>query len=114
MAGIRSSSPAAASTTVSRRGRRTAGNVDVWVMDADGGHLRRLTTSAGIDLGPAWSPDGKRIAFTSDRDGDLEIYVMRSSGAREVDISKNSSAWVPPAWIARDSVAVYTGSPQAS
>jgi Tol biopolymer transport system component len=78
---------------------RAEGNVDVWVMDADGGHLQRLTASPGIDLGPAWSPDGRRIAFTSDRDGDLEIYVMRSSGAREVDISENSSAAdLTPTW----------------
>jgi TolB protein len=40
-----------------------------------------LTTSSGNDTQPDWSPDGQRIAFQSDRDGQLELYVMDADGS---------------------------------
>ena len=43
--------------------------------------LKGLTTGSNKDNFPAWSPTGDRIAFTSDRDGDYEIYSIRSDGA---------------------------------
>ena len=56
------------------------GNWDIYVMNADGSDLTRLTNATGADLAPAWSPDGRSIAFTSNRDGNAEIYVMNASG----------------------------------
>ena len=55
-------------------------NHEIYVMDADGGNKKRLTWAEGSDFGPAWSPDGKRIAFVSERDGGYEIYVMDADG----------------------------------
>jgi Tol biopolymer transport system component len=46
------------------------GNADIWVMPAGGGPARRLTTSKASDGAPAWSPDGRRLAFVSRRDSD--------------------------------------------
>ena len=66
----RSPSPAAA-----------AGNFEIHVMNADGSNVRRLTKHRALDYWPAWSPDGKRIAFTSNRDGNYEIYVMNADGS---------------------------------
>ena len=44
--------------------------------DGEGDHLRRITDNTANDFAPAWSPDGRRIAFTSNRDGDNDIYTM--------------------------------------
>ena len=49
-------------------------------MNADGSGTTRLTNSPGFDENPSWSPDGKRIAFDSMRDGNLEAYVMDADG----------------------------------
>ena len=52
---------------------------DVWIVNADGsGQPRRLTTAEG--QAPAWSPDGKQIAFSSSRDGNYEIWVKSVDG----------------------------------
>ncbi len=50
-------------------------------MNADGGSPRRLTNSPAQDIRPKFSPDGNRIAFTSHRDGNAEIYVMQADGS---------------------------------
>ena len=46
------------------------------MMDADGGNPIRLTHHDAWDGTPSWSPDGRRIAFQSWRDGNWEVYVM--------------------------------------
>ena len=56
---------------------------DIYAIDVDGSQEKRLTNSPGLDIFPAWSPDGERIAFTSGRDGNWEIYVMDSEGANQ-------------------------------
>jgi Tol biopolymer transport system component len=54
---------------------------EIYVMNADGSGRTRLTTNNATDIEPALSPDGTRIAFVSDRDGNYEIYTMRVDGA---------------------------------
>ena len=53
---------------------------DVFIADADGKNLQNLTKSFGYDAECVVSPDGKTILFTSNRDGDLEIYSMDLNG----------------------------------
>jgi hypothetical protein len=57
-----------------------AGNIDIYVMDADGQHLTRLTDAPEADQDPAWSPDGGAIAFTSLRGGTAQIWAMNVDG----------------------------------
>jgi dipeptidyl aminopeptidase/acylaminoacyl peptidase len=67
-------------------------------MNADGTNPVSLTTDSADDTGPAWSPDGTMIAFTTDRDVDREIYLMNADGSNEHNITNDSSLDFEPAW----------------
>ena len=63
---------------------------DVYVISANGGAPRRLTTHPAEDKWPYWSHDGKWLYFTSTRSGREEIWKMPSSGGEAVQITRNS------------------------
>jgi Tol biopolymer transport system component len=54
---------------------------EIFAADADGKNLKRLTDNHGYDAEGAVSPDGRRIVFTSLREGDLDLYVMNADGS---------------------------------
>ena len=60
------------------------GNYEIYVMDDDGGNQRRVTVHRGVDEYPAWSPDGKKIAFVSNRNNvnkdRRQIWVIGADG----------------------------------
>ena len=58
----------------------------------------RLTHHFGFDSSPSWSPDGQRITFTSDRDGNDEIYVMAADGSNPTRLTQNDGFDGMPAW----------------
>jgi tricorn protease len=53
---------------------------DLWIVDRNGGEARRLTSDAGIETSPAFSPDGTLIAFTAEYDGNEDVYVIPAAG----------------------------------
>jgi Tol biopolymer transport system component len=56
-------------------------NTEIFTIDVNGENLNRLTDNSYMDLYPAWSPDGTRIAFLSKRDIDLDVYMMNADGS---------------------------------
>jgi len=71
---------------------------DVWRVSADGSGLRRLTTDGAPEFDPAWSPDGNRIAYRSEADGNSEIYVMNADGTHAENLTKNPGSDYSPSW----------------
>ena len=72
---------------------------NIYAMNADGSGQTRLTYNEGWDGAPSWSPDGRRIAFQSDRDGgDSEIYVMNADGSGVRRLTDNDARDSAPSW----------------
>jgi TolB protein len=74
---------------------------DIFVINADGANLRRVTTHPDIDTTPTWSPSGTQIAFTSNRTGRPQIYIMNADGAGTPqrlnipDAEADRATWAP-------------------
>jgi Tol biopolymer transport system component len=74
------------------------GNAEVYVMRADGSHVRNLTQSLAQDGQPSWSPDGKKIAFVSARAGNEQIYVMNADGSEQRRVTHSNDGDTAPVW----------------
>ena len=81
---------------------------DIFTMNADGSDVRRLTDNLDQDKTPAWSPDGRRIAFTSDRDGNNEIYVMNDDGTGVTRLTNSPAFDWEPSWSPDDQRIAFT------
>jgi len=53
---------------------------DLWRVPREGGDAERLTSGVGIESDPSFSPDGSRIAFTGQYDGNIDVFVVAASG----------------------------------
>jgi Tol biopolymer transport system component len=77
----------------------SASATDIYVMNADGSGTRKLThNNARFYAEPAWSPDGRKIAFRSTRNGNRDIYVMNADGSGKRNLTRNPAKDVRPSW----------------
>jgi tricorn protease len=73
---------------------------DVWTADESGQNIQRLTVNRARDAYPRFSPDGKWIAFSSDRNGNLDVFIIPSGGGAAKQVTTHSAddtvfGWTP-------------------
>ena len=71
---------------------------DVYVVSSGGGKALQITTASSYETQPIWSPDGKTLAFASDRNGNFDIYTVSAEGGVAQRITTNSATEMPRAF----------------
>src|SRR5215469_6643279 len=73
---------------------------DIWTADENGQNIRRITANKARDVYPRFSPDGKWIAFSSDRNGNLDVFIVPATGGTPKQLTFHSAddgvlGWTP-------------------
>ena len=73
---------------------------DIWTADENGQNIQRLTVNKARDAYPRFSPDGKWIAFSSDRNGNLDVFIIPAGGGTAKQLTSHSAddtvlGWTP-------------------
>ena len=68
---------------------------DIYKVKAAGGEAVRLTSQDSYESNPVWSPDGKQIAFASDRFGNFDLFIMPAVGGTAKRLTMNSASEIP-------------------
>ena len=92
---------------------------NLWIVPIDGGEPRRLTSARASDTAPRWSPDGRTIAFISDRGGSSQVWTIDTAGgeARQVTdlpVDVDNVQWSPDGARLAFSAEVYPDCPDLS
>jgi Tol biopolymer transport system component len=73
-----------------------SGNADIYTINIDGTHEKRLTTAPGLDDSPDYSPDGRYVYFNSARSGTAQVWRMNADGSEQTQITNDRfSNWNP-------------------
>ena len=78
------------------KGERRARHI--WLYERQSGSVRQFTYSTKTEISPRWSPDGKQLAFLSNRDEEQQIYVMRADGGEATVLTKGKRSVQNFAW----------------
>jgi len=71
---------------------------ELWVADPRGGDARQLLMTNSLCTHPIWSPDGRKVAFTSDKTGNLDIWTYSVEDSRLEQVTKDPNLDASPAW----------------
>ncbi len=85
---------------------------DIYKMPAQGGTATQLTTQDSYECTPVWSPDGKQIAFASDRYGNFDVFVMPANGGTAQRLTSNSAGELPSAFTPDGKYILFSASIQ--
>ena len=86
---------------------------DIFTVPVKGGEAVRLTTSESYETAPKWSPDGQKIAFASDRHGNLDIFLMNANGGTPSRLTSNSASETPEGFSQDGKEIYYSAAVQA-
>ena len=73
-----------------------AGDMNIWIVNAEGGAARQLTKGPGGDFQPNWSPDGSRAAFFSSRSGNADIWAVETGSGALSQLTRKPSIEINP------------------
>lgn len=85
---------------------------DIWTVPVTGGQATRLTTMDTYEQLPVWSPDGKTIAFASDRHGNMDVFAMPATGGRATRLTANSANELPEGFTPDGKQVLYSAAIQ--
>ncbi|MEM8758579.1 MAG: peptidase S41, partial [Planctomycetota bacterium] len=81
---------------------------DLWIVSRDGGQARPLASPAGQEMFPKFSPDGSRVVFQGNYDGDRDLYSMPTTGGLPNRLTHRPGPEMPTDWTADDQIAFFT------
>ena len=88
--------------------------INLWLVPAAGGDPRQLTTAAAKETSPRWSPDGTRLVFVSDRNGDKQLWVISVGGGEARAITSGKVSPADPVWSPDGRWIAFVGKPEAA
>jgi tricorn protease len=82
---------------------------DIWTADEDGKNIRRVTVHRARDVYPRFSPDGKWIAFSSERNGNLDVFIVPRTGGAATQLTFHSGDDVVQGWTPDSRAVLFAG-----
>jgi tricorn protease len=82
---------------------------DIWTADENGQNIQRLTVNRARDVYGRFSPDGKWIAFSSDRNGNLDVYLIPAGGGNAKQLTTHSSDDTVLGWSSDSRSIIFAG-----
>ena len=86
---------------------------DIYTVPACGGAAHRVTSASSYEASPVWSPDSRRIAYASDREGSMDVYVIDAVGGTPERLTSHSANEIPEAFTPDGKNVLYSAAIQA-